>query len=506
MFNSNSFLIFGFRFAKAGDYKIVAHVSNLVSNTSKEVDVTLELVPTFLIITTKSSADGFSSVSFSSLSGDTFPIEFSVIFDVQHDGDPNKDINFYFDFGDGSSLNSTSTYVNGNHTYTSTGEVTVTVTLKHRFGELTNFTKITIEESLAGLTIVDDAPTVVNEPTTFTLTWDKLGKDALIEVDFGNGEKVLFGENVNTVDPSLLAIFTTVSYSHKNITFSHIYKEIRVYEVIVNGWNDVSSMSVFHRTVDVEEECRYPDPVIFGVGADPQTARNVTNKEEIIIYSRIVIECKASYETVFEWKAYHHSCDDSGNTSTLIEIDTNLNKSFLTIPPYSLPNGAVCFKFHAKMKYVLDVIESHATGYLNVLPGKLKASMYGGNFRTASSQRPIIIDGSLSEDFDVKAGNLSEIQFHWFCRQINESFPEGVEDLSPVSLSNPSLNSDNYSCEGSGPRKLSYSVPVWEISPGVLKNDQTYVVKMVITKDAREAMFEQTIQVLKAVTPEVAVG
>lgn len=255
-------------------YKIAVNVSNLVSNMSKESTVTVIKVATFLIINAKSSADALSSGSFSSKSGDAFPFEFSVLFEVEQDGDPNRNVSFYFYFGDGSSFNATSTEVSGTHAYPSTGEYTVTVTLKHKFGELTNSTRITMKESVTGLKISDDAPTVVNELTTFTVTWDTLGTDSFIEINFGDREKIHFGDGVNNVDSS-----------SQNITFGHIYTDLNVFDVEVKGWNDVSSIRFPHRIVTVEEECRYPDPLILGVGADPQRALNFIKGKENIVYA-----------------------------------------------------------------------------------------------------------------------------------------------------------------------------------------------------------------------------
>ena len=483
----------------------MVNVSNLASFEVQEVAVTVVKFATFLIINAKSSADALRSGSFTSKSGDSFPFEFPVLFTAENDGDPNK-VNLRFDFGDGSSFNATSTDVRGIHAYLSTGEFNVTVTLEHRFGQLTNTTKITMKESLTGLAIYDDAPTVVNEITTFTLKWNTLGTDTLIEVHFGDGEKIVLGDNINNVEPSVRAIFRTIDPKEKNIKFTHTYKAVSMVFVTVHGWNDVSSIMLSHRTVNVEEKCRYPNPVVLGLGADPQTAPRFEKDREITIHARVVVKCKTSYETAFEWKAYTHTCSNSDNNSTPIIIDTNLNTPSLIIPPYSLSHGPICLKFTAKMKYFIDAIDSSDEGYLNVIPGKLKAGILGGTFRTVSSQRPITIDGSISEDSDIKGRNLSGVQFYWFCRRINERSRSGVKKLNPVRFSNASLNSSYYGCEGSRLRRLLNVEPIWKINPGVFREDEIYVVKLVIRKDTREATFEQTIEVVRGVPPEISIG
>lgn len=482
------------------------NASNLVSFVSKELSVTVLKVPTYLIITAKSAADALSSESFSSQSGDTFPFEFSLLFTVKHDGDPDKNVSFRFDFGDGSSLNATGTKVSANHTYNSTGEYNVTVTLIHWFKELRNSTKITIKESLTGLTISDDAPVVVNETTTFTLRWNTLGTGTVIEVYFGDGEQIHFRDNRDNVGSTRGAV-RQINALQKSISFNHTYNEVKVYYVTVKGWNQVSSSrKIFHRTIDVEKKCRYPSPVILGVGINPQVAPHFTKDREIIVYTRIVIDCKTSYETGFVWKAYEGTCHDSEkNQSTPIIINSDMTKPSLTIPPYSLPHGPVCLKFQAKMKYIVDGIDSYAQGYLSVIPGKLKARILGGNFRIVGSNRTIAINGSISEDSDQKGETLSGIQFLWFCRRINETFSLGLEEMPPVSLAGP-LNHSGNGCGGHGPRRLIHSSHSWEISPGVLMIDGKYVIKLVIRKDSREDAFEQIIEVVQGIPPEVVIG
>lgn len=484
----------------AGKYKIVVNISNLATAVSKEVTVVMIETITRLIINAKSSADRLSSRSLSSPSGNIFPIENSVLFKPEYDGDV-KIINLtHYNFGDGYNK-TTSADITGERTYSSIGEYTVTVTLKHRFGEFSNSTKVMMKERIAGLKISDDAPTVVNKSMNFTLNMDKLGTDTLIEVDFGDGQKIIFGENSNNVNIPSMVKFQAVSASAKSISFLHVYEDTRLYDVKVDAWNDVSSKTISHRTVTVDQECRYPDLQILGIGANPKSAPNVPRDREMVIYTRIIINCKASYATVFEWNVEH----DSQNKSIPIQINTDLNQASLTIPPHLLPYGIITLRFAAKMKYFIDGINSHAVGYINVLSTKLKAKIFGGHFRTVSSQRMIRLNGSISEDPDVGQGNLSGIRFSWFCRRASEIFPLKVEELSPVMFADISLHAEYGGCEGSGPRMLNYSTPELEISPGMLRDDEKYVFKLIIKKDIREATFEQTIQVFEKVLPEVAI-
>lgn len=481
-----------------GDFQIVVDVENLASNISTEMAVSVVKTVTFLIIRVTTYADTLSTVSFSSASGDTFPVEFPVVFEANYDRGVNIS-QFHYNFGDGSA-SLTSSNNTAEHNYVLTGEFIVTITLKHQFGEFSNSTKVNMKESIAGLKIWDDAPALVKQMTNFTIDVVTLGSNSLIEVDLGDGREVFFGENSEDVDISSMETFQTVRSSAKNITFQHAYKEEGLYEVKVYGWNQVSSLRLSHITHTLEKECRYPNPQILSVGANPDTAKNVTKDREIVIYAKITINCKASYETDFEWSVEYQP----QNESIQVNIHTDFDKASLTIPPHSLPHGTVKLRLTASMKHFLDDISGHAIGYINVLSADLKADIFGGDFRTVSSLREIVINGSISEDPDAGLRNLSGIEFYWFCRRDSESFSEDTEDLPPVRFREVSQHNSNKGCEGTGARMLQYSTPELIIAPGMLREDEKYVIKLVIRKDTREATFEQTLQVFENVVPEVA--
>jgi len=471
-------------------------VENLVSNESTETAVNVVKTVTFLIIKATTYADKISTGSFSSASGDTFPVEFPVIFEAKYDGDVNIS-QFHYNFGNGSSSVTSANNIAA-HPYVSTGEFIVTITLEHQFGEFSNSTKVIMAESIAGLKKQDDAPAVVNQTTNFTFYLDKLGTNSLIEVDLGDGQMMSFGEDRNDIRISSLETFQTISSLATNFTFQHVFKKEGLYVVNVHGRNDVSNITRSYHIHVMEKECRYPDPHILSVGATPDTATNVTKDREIVFYAKIVIYCKASYETGFQWKVEYQAQNES------IQLNTDFNKASLTIPPHSLPYGIIKLRLTTDMKHSLDDINGHSIGYINVLSADLKANIFGGNFRTVSSLRPIIINGSISEDPDVGRGNLSGIEFYWFCRRDSESFSENTESLPPVEFKEISQHNGNVGCEGSGPRKLQYSAAELIIAPGMLRGNETYVIKLVIRKDTREAAFEQTLQVSENVLPEVA--
>ena len=481
----------------AGDYEIAVNITNLFNDVLTEANVTVINTVTFLLIRAVMDADTTESVF---ATGNNLPLEHPVRFEIEHDGDVNIS-HYRYDFGDGFDFICTTANHTGEHTYISTGEFTVTFTLEHQFGEISNSTKVNMKESITGLKISDDAPTVVNNFTTFTFEWDKFGTGTLIKVDLGDGQVVIFGEDSSNVDISDMEIFRLVNVSAKSFSFQHAYKEEGFYKIGVQGWNDVSSAKLYHSTVAVEEECRYPYLEILNVGASAETAVNAVKDKEIIIYTDITINCKASYETEFEWKVEYLS----QNESVAIQIYTDLDKPILTIPPHSLPYGNISLQFKVKMEYIIEGIESLTVGYINVLPADLSAKIFGGDLRTVSSQRWIIINGSISEDPDVGRYNLTGIHFQWFCRRTSESFTAEEEELPPVEFKHASLQSRNSGCEGSGPRMLNYSAPELKIGPGMLWEDDTYVVKLVIRKDNREASVEQTLQVFGNVLPEVAI-
>ncbi|XP_022800006.1 polycystin-1-like [Stylophora pistillata] len=486
------------RYAKAGFHKLVVNISNLASFVSKEVIVDVVKIITFMEVNAKSSPTG--AVLRVPSPHNTFPVESPVLFEAEHDGSMSVTL-FTFNFGDGFEINGTSRNIMGEHTYTSKGKFNVTLKVIHRFGESWNFTVITMKESIAGLAISDNAPTVLGEPTTFVLNLTKLGTGTLIKVDFGDEQNIFLGDKSNNIEV-LPDVVKPIDDSVQNITFEHTYNDISLYVVEVHGWNDVSSMRISHRTVTVEKECRYPAPQILSVGNNISSATNTTKDKELIIYTGVKVSCQATYKTIFMWRLERH--DSQGNLS-IVDIKTDLNKSSLTIPSGSLPYGIVTLRFTVQMKYIIDGIDSFATGYINVRPAALKAIIYGGGFRKVSSKRSFSIDASVSEDPDVERGDLTGIRFHWYCRRFFEDFRSDLEALPVVTFKDISLHSGNRGCEGSGPARLNYSTSVLRIRPGMLEENTIYVVKLVIRKDTREASFEQTLSVREQVLPDIAI-
>ena len=459
----------------------------------RESSVRVIKVPTFVMIKIWSSTHQSSSLPSLSRVNETFPVEYPVYFEIIQDGESDRNVSVDFDYGDGLNkyVGSLSAFI-GNHTYTTSGLFVIRVKLGHLLGVLHNKTTIIMKESLTALAISDNAPTVVNEVTLFKLSWETLGTGTVIEVDFGDGEKSILGEG--DVKPTA---------SRKQISLKHTYNKIGAYVILVKGWNDVSAVTLSHRTVSLKKKCRYPRLTILGLPEDPKRAILLTKDKVNIIYARVVIDCQASYDAEFEWKVYKDECQSSKSNSTPTEINTGLNSPNLVIPPHSLPEGFICFKFRAAMKHSVDGIESVAEGYAKVVPGKLKAVIVGGNGRTVSSKRPIRIDGSLSRDPGLEARSFFGVRFYWFCRRVSKSSTLGVEAVPPSDIGSLIFSSVTEACASYNLRMLNYTTPVWEISPRLLKENQSYAIVLVMRKDTREAVFEQVIQVVNGIIPEV---
>lgn len=471
----------------------------------KESSVRVIRVPTFVMMKIWSSARQSSSLPSPSRVGNTFPVEYPVYFEIIQDGHPDGNFSLDFDYGDGLKYQGSLSAFRGNYTYNTSRLFVIRVKLGHLLGFLHNKTTILMKESLTGLAISDNAPTVLNEVTCFKLSWETLGTGTVIEVDFGDGEKSILGAGGGNVEASSMGIYRPIIPLRKQILLNHTYNKIGAYVIFVKGWNDVSFVTLSHRTVTVEKKCQYPRLTILGVPKDPKRSILLTRDRINIISARVVINCQASSETEFEWKVYKGECQSSNNNSTPTEINTDLNSPNLVIPPHSLPQGSICFKFRAAMKHPVDAIESIAHGYARVVPGKLKAAIVGGNGRTVSSQRPIRINGSLSQDPDLEARSLFGVQLYWFCRRVNKSSTLGVDTVPPSDLGREIFYSVTNACASSGLRMLNYTTSVWEISPGLLRENQSYAVMLVMRKDTREAIFEQVIEVVNGIIPEIEI-
>lgn len=121
---------------------------------------------------------------------------------------------FHWNFGDGI----TSTLLSPTHTYTQTGVYTVTLNASGPAGSAAAATVITAtDETINGLNVTTDSPTMINQATTFTAT-TVAGRPTLYAWDFGDGSQVAGNERVVTHTYPAIGSYTTVLTASNSVS------------------------------------------------------------------------------------------------------------------------------------------------------------------------------------------------------------------------------------------------------------------------------------------------
>ncbi|NUM48525.1 MAG: PKD domain-containing protein, partial [Anaerolineales bacterium] len=141
-----------------------------------------------------------------------------------------SNITYTWNFGDGHPIVHTSMKVIS-HTYPSTGVFTAVVTSTNLINHVTTSTQVTVAHKPEGLLVMNDSPTPLGEPTTFTAT-----------VITGTG--ITFIWDFGTLKVPNLSITTTASYT---------YLALGTYTATVTALNSVGSASASTQVTIVDE-------------------------------------------------------------------------------------------------------------------------------------------------------------------------------------------------------------------------------------------------------------
>jgi PKD repeat protein len=151
-------------YAAAGPHTATVTAANLVSNDTAETPVIIE-----------EAIGGLAAVNDSpTILGQ--PTTFTATITA------GTSVTYSWDFGDGANGSGPV----ASHTYAAAGPYTATVTAANQVSTATAETPAIVEEAISGLTAVNDSPTLLGQPTTFTATI-AAGTNVTYTWEFGDG-------------------------------------------------------------------------------------------------------------------------------------------------------------------------------------------------------------------------------------------------------------------------------------------------------------------------------
>ncbi|PFX12506.1 location of vulva defective 1-like [Stylophora pistillata] len=145
-------------------------------------------------------------------------------------------------------------------------------------------------------------------------------------------------------------------------------------------------------------------------------------------------------------------------------------------------------------------------GYIIIRPSPLVARISGETEITRGNKQIITLNGSQSYDPHVGHGARETLKFFWLCKRSDEILPnENPNDIqiAPILLNHSGESQGG--CFGTGIGRLEFKEPIITLNASVIDNtSETYVFKLIVTKDARWSSDSKKVHVIEGSPPEVS--
>ena len=361
----------------------------------------------------------------------------------------------------------------------SAGTHTFLVTASNALSSVSASIEVTLLDRTALKRLSNDGPRRLNESVTLTLEFERLGTDTCLLVDFGDGEKSLYGEHLDACANILDDISPGEAYALQSAVVTapmvllHDFPHAGSFYAQAVAFNAIAE-SLTASTVSITSwPCRYPAIHIEGSGRTVDHPRVHTRSENILINRDVTVDCPASSGAEFVWTAALLT-----QVGELEYINTPVTLAALSasnsgaITSLLLTSGALQagerynLTLTVTMSDVPEVWQS-ANVYLYVRSAPLILKLVGGSGRAVGFGTEFSVDAaSLSSDPDADVpGDTSDWSFVWLCYREGEAEPDLVHAQTVAVPETPIFideTNDGGGCFGTGPGRLNVSTHTGE--------------------------------------------
>ena len=473
---------------KCGVYIVTVNVSNEISYRVGSVEVIIQDSIQGLEIITKHTEYENQSCSDFTLRKDTYPVEYDVSFKAFITSGTNVTFTWNFE-NDGDKSYPNKTFLHkfstcGKHTKC---ERTIRLKAQNKVSEMTSNVRITLMESIRGVNLTDDGPTVQKKPVNFTLTVGQMGDNPCFLLNaHGANYPEQYEENKCG---SLTDCTGNNCIQHFHVT----YENARSYTVNFRANNSVSCIDLERTVLVGRGYCEIPK--IRVPGFESGKTKTFTRSEKITIETDNEIKC-FNDTTEFRWKITKR-CGTDEKDPMPTEFTTPLAK--LDFPA---GNFSIC----AKIEFQFSINMTWAEGFYNeeifsieIIPTPLVASILGGSKRTVGSDVIVQIDASKSVDPDEPGSNF---EFAWFCSFNGSKLPKNI---SSIATKNPLSNG---SCFGYAPGQLTdfNETKIIKLNTSMAIPNSTYTIRFIMAKSGRQSQFkDQHITLVPGDPPDMSI-
>ena len=417
-----------------------------------------------------------------------FPLEYDIFFNASIINGTN--VTYTWNFPDGHKIEG----ISCRHKFNKTGDHNISLLAKNEVSNDTKEMKITVEESILGVSLKNDGPAVRNQSLNFTLRMKKKGSNSCFKIDL----------NDSRTEPRYYKTGTPFASCNgaKSLTspenFTHTYNKAQDYNVTLTAENRVSCVWIRNhesKASVVKGHCIYPI-ISAEIATSKVTPTKYKRSKKIDIKTTNVIDCYDVSQTHYEWHIYKLRGDERRDLKT--------DKSDLHIPARRLEYGLYELIFRIDMKVEPGVFTEEKF-YIKIIPSELVAIIDGGTERTVGNVAPLVLNAEKSNDPDSNPPNNSYYNFAWFCKRegdANYTLPTNLTNLPPIPVpppqtknaSDPSLNLGG--CFDYGPGQLNFtSQKTITLNTSLMTSGTTYIIRFVMTKDVRQKFADQIVKV-----------
>ncbi|CAH3194827.1 unnamed protein product, partial [Porites evermanni] len=480
---------------KCGIYIVTVNVSNEISSGIGSVEVIIQdAIQGLEIITKHTEYENQSCLDFTLRNG-TYPVEYDVSFKAFITNGTNVTFTWDLD-NDGGKNYTTETFLHKFSPRKDCTDCKHTIRLKaqNKVSNMTRDVTITLMESIRGVNLTDDGPTVQGKAVNFTLTVGQKGHDPrfLLELDVDDAK---YPKQYKKNEWVKLDDLYCTGNNRLNCTqyFDVMYGTARGYTVDFRANNSVSCTKLKTRTVLVGRgPCEIPK--ISVPGFESGETKTFTLSEKITIETDNEINC-FNDTTEFRWKITKR-CGSDEEDPMPEELTTPLAKREFR---------AGYFNICAKIEFQFSINMTWAEGFYNerkfsikIIPTPLVASILGGSKRTVGSDVIVQIDASKSVDPDEPGSK--NFEFAWFCNFSGGKLPKSI---SPNETKNPLSNG---SCFGYAPGQLTdFNETKIELNTSMAIPNSTYTIRFIMAKSGRQSFKDQDIILVPGDPPDMSI-
>ncbi|XP_066292394.1 polycystin family receptor for egg jelly-like isoform X1 [Branchiostoma lanceolatum] len=478
-------------FISAQNFTVVSWMSEAISGLA---------ISMYSVVGDSETQEGFGP------NQDYFPIQYPIRFTASVE--TGKVVSWLWNFGDGSVAETPGPVAE--HKYASDGAYYVTVQAKNPNENVTEVLNkaIIVQEPMRFISLGTSGSRVrpgrLNDTITFMLKTEHLGTHACYVWDNGDGAVDVYGDPLaGCADIPAYRDYPFHEINPKKqkyINHTHTYLGLGLFKIRINGSNAVSSIVLEDRIHILNVECDYPIVEMQGEGKTFNTRRVHTRSSKVPLMAIVSLNCDAGNAAQFNWQALKLK-EGTGSNGKPQEWEV-YNMKFKRKADVLFKARTFEYGFY---KLTLEVeIDPEVVGtegianedfrYFEIIKSDLKAGIKGGISKAVDNDTLLLLDASsLTYDPDVEKWDKTGMEYFWYCRLPFEILPDNPDDSTEGGCYDTGYAPFNTSTD-------YYYLNTTDFSPG-----ETYVTRIVAKKDDRVAMFEQTLEVLPPVVPQMEV-